>query len=641
MRPESEQSPGRRPGSRAAGRAGGVLLLALASLLVASAARAQAGGTAGGESDRLRVAIDRTEISIDEELVLQVTVQEPQDTLPPQLPEVSGLQAAGVGRSTRTSIVNGRASSSLTYTFRLIPTRTGDFTIPPISVVAGDETLRGPAIQVRVLPADAAPGPGQAPEGDELFITASVSDARPYLGEPIVYTWRLYRRVRWGNPQLEAFNFPGFLVEELGDERSARVFTEVRAGQSYQVQELRRILFPQQTGEQVLSGPNLSAEVADRTPRSRRQISPFDDFFGRVDTVKRVLRTPPVTLRVRPLPPAPADFSGLVGSFELSASVSRNTLAAGESTTLKVKVSGRGNALAAPDVSPSEEDTAPGGSLEGFKIYTESPAYLTDRSGATFRSSKEFTRALVPLREGEKTLPGLSLTYFDPEAERFRTATTAPIVLTVTPGAGGEAPAVVTGAPGGKQKVEVRAGALRPPHPAAAILDGPSLALTSPGATAWDRAAWTAAFLLPPVLVLAALLAFRRRLRERGDAGARRRRRARRRAVAALAAAESAGSPPEVRTAGAHASRVLREYVGDRLGIEGSALTPPEAARYLAAAGAGEAVVRRTEAHLARLDGLQYGLGHEGARTASAADVLRETRERIDEIEEELSRAAR
>ena len=57
------------------------------------------------------------------------------------------------------------------------------------------------------------------------------------------------------------------------------------------------------------------------------------------------LATSPVTLNVRPLPASrePADFSGLVGKFRVSASLSKSSLPVGDSTTLSVVVEGEGN----------------------------------------------------------------------------------------------------------------------------------------------------------------------------------------------------------------------------------------------------------------------------------------------------------
>ena len=79
-----------------------------------------------------------------------------------------------------------------------------------------------------------------------------------------------------------------------------------------------------------------------------------DPFFGQNRLERRVIRTEPLSVTVKPLPPfdGKGQFSGLVGAFQIQSQVDKTTLNVGESATLSVTVSGTGNIMdaAAPEI---------------------------------------------------------------------------------------------------------------------------------------------------------------------------------------------------------------------------------------------------------------------------------------------------
>ena len=77
-----------------------------------------------------------------------------------------------------------------------------------------------------------------------------------------------------------------------------------------------------------------------------RNVDPFEAFFnggaGYVE-VKRDVKAPAMTIQVDPLPNRPKDFSGGVGKFNITATVDKNEVKAGEPISLRVVVDGIGN----------------------------------------------------------------------------------------------------------------------------------------------------------------------------------------------------------------------------------------------------------------------------------------------------------
>lgn len=527
-------------------------------------------------ADGVRATVDRTEVTIEDQLLLEVTIEGTQRARP-ELPDLSAFEVVPRGTSRQFSSVNGRATSSITYTYVLIPKTTGSFTIGPATAEVDGRTYSSTPFTVRVLEASAQPQ-----ESRDVFTRASVSTTRPYVGQQVVYTWRFFRRVRVGEARLEPQEFTGFLVEDLGE---VREYQATVGGQQFFVSEIKKALFPQEEGAVVVPGSRLTVQVATGR-RSARRRPFFDDFFGATES--KLLRTQPIELEVRPLPAPPAGFSGLVGDFDLRTSISKRWLAVGESTTLEISIAGDGNPRMISEPELPE--------LSAFKVYDDRPSSSVERSGPRLRGSKTYTKALVPLVPGELEVPGFELVVFDPEAGSYRTERSEPMRLEVTP-AEGEEELRLTEAldpTAGKVAVRILADDVLPLHRGLEVLDVP-----------WSErrplVVWLA-LLLPPLAYLAAWLVHRRRRRFAADAGLLRRRNALRTAQRCLRELGRDGADAEAR-----ASLCLRRYVGDKLGAEGSALTPAETEQLLRTEGVDEPTRREVRSLLERLEAARYG----------------------------------
>ena len=131
-------------------------------------------------------------------------------------------------------------------------------------------------------------------------------------------------------------------------------------------------------------------------------------------------------------------------------------------------------------------------------------------------------------------------------------------------------------------------------------------------------ALWSGALAAPPLGFFALLLVRRRQERYRRDSGLRRRENALRDGLKGLREVDAAAAGPPSAAAEA-ASRCLRGYVGDKLGLEGNALTAVEAEAALRRRGVDEALARETHELLDRLEAARYG----APRPADAAGARR------------------
>jgi hypothetical protein len=152
-----------------------------------------------------------------------------------------------------------------------------------------------------------------------------------------------------------------------------------------------------------------------------------DPFFGQNRFERRVIRTEPITVAIKPLPPFNANgkFSGLVGRFQIRSEVDKTVMNVGESATLSVTVSGTGNIMdaAAPEI------VIP----DAFKHYKDAPQENIQSSVNGYAGEKVYRTALVPLKEGQYTLEPIVLNYFDVSSGQYQIRLTTPVSITVQP----------------------------------------------------------------------------------------------------------------------------------------------------------------------------------------------------------------
>ena len=144
-------------------------------------------------------------------------------------------------------------------------------------------------------------------------------------------------------------------------------------------------------------------------------------------TVRKRVTTPAVHVHVNPLPSgAPATFGGGVGSFRISASLSKDQLKMHEATSLTVTVSGRGNVslLEAPKVNfPADMD-----------VYDTKTTENTDKTTGGTSGSKVFEYPFIPRSHGEFTIAPIEYSYYDVNAGKYETISTGPITFNVEKG---------------------------------------------------------------------------------------------------------------------------------------------------------------------------------------------------------------
>ena len=504
-----------------------------------------------------RAYLDRNPVALNQQFTLSFEVTGVQQLdADPGFPQLD-LFARYLGNSTVMSntVVNGRATVSYTIKYRFQATREGNFEVPALSVSAGGTVLRTEPLPVTVT---------ATPQGaaEDVFLIASASKGSVYENEPFIVEYRIFTRVNIESyTLLSPSSVEGFWVEEIPMSDGPAVEQVVRNGISYTSAVLRRVaLFPTGAGSRAIQPMSVEARV-----RIQRRGGLLEDVFGgRLfgSLTPVTVTSEPVEIEVRPLPTAdrPLNFTGIVGSLAVDASVDRAELEANDAVTLTLRVSGEGNLRG---LAPPELDLA-----ADFEVFEPEVSENITPVGGVVRGSKTFEYVLIPRAPGTRSIPAVELSYFSAAENRYATATSEAISLEVT----GDTPTL----PG----TGLRAGVATLREDIRFIRDvGPPL---RPEARPLHRTGgfWVVA-LLPLLAMVAALGVRTHRDRLEGDVGYARGRRASQLAKKRLARAKELVDDTDSGPFYAEVSRALQGFLADKMNLPEAGLMMDHAAEAL------------------------------------------------------------
>lgn len=382
----------------------------------------------------ISVALEPDSIGIDNQAALTITINGVDQNLPaPEMPEIAGVEFYSQGRSSNVSIINGQVSASVTYRFLLLPAAPGSYHIGGIHVEKDGKRYDATPVtltvlktspkqqQKKIVGADPIPNSEAAGAGRDYFLDAVVDKKSPYVSEQVTLTLKFYTAVQYyGSPQLTEPATTGFWTEVLGN--SAPYFQKVN-GRNYRVIERKYALFPTQTGDLTIGRAVIKATVASR---GGKQVDPFDMFgsvFGR--GVEVTVSSQPIRVNVKALPDAgkPKGFTGTVGKFSIVARADKTEVEVNQPVTVTFQISGNGNIK-----SVSEPDLP---DLPDFRIYGSSTNESVSDNDDRVGGAKLYEKVFIPKRPGDMTIPSISFTFFDPDANQYKSVATKPIELTV------------------------------------------------------------------------------------------------------------------------------------------------------------------------------------------------------------------
>ena len=345
-------------------------------------------------------------------------------------------------------MVNGHtsSSSSITYTYTLYAAKSGVYNIPAAHARVGGKQISSSPAKVTVVGSAQGRGnnspkmheddnyqphmraAGSAISGRDLFIKVSANKKKVYEQEPILLTYKVYTLVDLTQLEGKMPELTGFHTQEIPLPQQKSFHIERVNGKPYRtVTWSQYVMYPQMTGKMEIPSITFKGIVVQQN----RSVDPFEAFFnggsGYVE-VKRNIVAPSIKIDVLPLPQKPANFSGGVGKFNISAQLNKNELKAGDPLSLRIVVGGIGNLklIKQPVVNfPKDWDK-----------YDPKVTDKTKLTSNGLEGNMIYDILAVPRNLGHYTIPPIELTYYDTSLNQYKTIKTQSFEIEVAKGDG-------------------------------------------------------------------------------------------------------------------------------------------------------------------------------------------------------------
>lgn len=383
-------------------------------------------------------------------LTYTVNSQDVKDFLAPQAKGFDVLMGPSRSQQSSTQIINGKVSSSrsITYTYILMAGAEGTYTIPSASIEYDGKKIFSNPLAIKVLPKDkeseASQGgsnggsqggsasrsqmAGSKISDKDLFVVTNATKTKVHEQEAILVTYKAYTTVDLRQLIGKMSDQQGFYIQEVELPAQKSFKLEHYKGRNYNTVVYRQyVLFPQKSGKLEIPPVTFDAVVAQRVAVSD---DPFEAFFnggGYVEVQKKIV-APKLVLNVEALPTKPEGFSGGVGDFKISSSISATELKANDAVTIKLTVSGTGNMklVSAPEVKfPAD-----------FEVYDPKINDDFQLTPDGLSGTKTIEYLAIPRHAGDFTIPAIEFKYFDIKSETYKTLKTDSYTIKVAKGEG-------------------------------------------------------------------------------------------------------------------------------------------------------------------------------------------------------------
>jgi oxygen tolerance protein BatD len=378
--------------------------------------------TSGARAANFTASLDRDAIALGEQATLSLAFEGSQPKNVPT-PDVPGLQIVQAGTSQNVSVINGAMSSTATVNFSIAPQRIGEFEIPALTINVNGQQLTSQPLKLTVTQPNAPPAAVNS--GSEIaFMKLSLPQKKIYAGQMLTAQLQVCWRddaQNFGNFQFTGTPTDGFTIGKMAQGQAQRAQIGNRI---YTVVPFTIVLTAVKTGALNLGPFTASATYVVPSPNEQGGDPFFRQFFNQGRQVPVSLATETASVESLPLPGQnkPANFSGAVGDFTMTASVGPTNVTVGDPVTVRVQISGRGalGAIQLPDQS----------ALNNFKIFAPTAKIeTTDQLG--LEGKKTFEEIVTPQNSDVYELPPFSFSFFNPDDGNYHTLTQPAVPLFV------------------------------------------------------------------------------------------------------------------------------------------------------------------------------------------------------------------
>lgn len=532
---------------------------------------------------------------------------------------------SGPNQSSSMQIINGKMSASITFSYLVQPTNVGDFTIGSASLDYSGKSYKTESLKISVekgTPQQQKESTGGYSEDElskNIFIVAEANKSRVLLGEQITVSYKLYTKLNISSPQITKLpQYQGFWAEEMDPRTSINFEVVMYKGEKFRVATIKSVaLFPTKTGLLNVTPFELNIPVIVKKKKTGNDV--FDDFFndsffGRTETVEYLAKSNTLKIDVESLPTngQPSSFNGAVGNYTFKVELDKNKAMTNESLSLRMTVSGSGNIklLKLP------EPQLPA----GFEKY-DPKVYDNVNKGSVVSGQKIAEYLIVPRTPGEKEIPAIEFSYFNPASRRYVTTSSQAFKVDVVKGVGQYEP---NAANFGKEDVKLLSEDIR-------YIKTSDFELERKQEVTFFKA-WFWVFLaLPLVLLFAAIGVRKRQDKLSGNVQLLKFQKAEKAAKKRLKTAKLALDQNNLSLFYTELSLALYGYLEDKFSIQKADFTIDLALQKLSQKNLSQSLIERVKAIAEKCEFVRFA--PQGETSATATDVYNETVNVIVEVD--------
>ena len=238
----------------------------------------------------IKTSIDRNPVNINESFQITFTATESPDDTPVFSVLEKNFEILNQSQSSNSSWVNGKSSKSIQWVLNVMAKQTGKLLVPPVPF--GNDVSQ----PVSIVVTEGATVNQQ--HNEDLFLEVEATPETVFVQSQVLYTLRVYSRVRISQASLNEPKVADALIEKLEEDKN---YNTQLNGVDYVVIERKYAIFPQKSGVITIAPLVLTANVASNT-RQR-----FNSFFSQQVTQTKRVMSKAVTRNVKA---APAEFTG-------------------------------------------------------------------------------------------------------------------------------------------------------------------------------------------------------------------------------------------------------------------------------------------------------------------------------------------
>jgi hypothetical protein len=311
-------------------------------------------------------------------------------------------------KSQRTEYINGNFTQKTQWQIRLQAKRTGELSIPVLKI----GPLNTQAIQISVTPASEQ---ATKTADNQVFMENSINKSSFYIGQPLLFTTRLYIAPEAGNLQLSGPKLKGADIEVYGQDKNGEA---IRNGIRYKTITRQFQITTDKAGYFMINSPLLSGSLRKVVNLSNRQ--------NQVVVVPLNVRGDSLQIQVKD---KPTDYQGewLVSEdvrLLENTSLTQQKFHLGDPITRSITL----------QIASINKDKLPTLSFnypKGLRFYPDQDEIKEGQENGLLYSQRILRHAIIPDQAGELTLPEIKIPWWNSLTDKQEYAVLPAQTLTI------------------------------------------------------------------------------------------------------------------------------------------------------------------------------------------------------------------